>query len=286
MLIPPNVKRLLLSGPSLALGLLVIALLTACAGRPSASLDVRTVSAQAAGDTSDLPIQPLVSDPQNSQPADAVAPSGGLSTPTTTIMKKSISKDPAPAYSVQSPPPAQSSSASPETAAPAVPVSAAAPSTSEQAPQADLEVKPEVGFQAPDFALQTLGGETIRLSDLRGRPVVISYWASWCEPCKEELPVLNSLSQEYASSGIQVITVDAIEQDTLDKVHAIVSQLGLNLTVLLDQKDQFHSSYQQLFFPTSYFVDSHGVIRYVKLGSATADELRAQVNQLINAQFE
>jgi len=281
MLIPPNVKRFLASGVFLALGLLVIGLLTAC----GSSADPRTVSAKAASDASDSVVQPLAPDLQNSQPTIAAAQSGNPAAPARTA-KKSPSKDPAPAYSVQAPPPAQSSSASPEPAAATAPASAAASAASNQPPQTNLEVKPEVGFQAPDFTLQTLDGQTIRLSDLRGHPVVISYWASWCEPCKEELPVLNSLSQEYAGAGIQVITVDAIEQDTVDKVNGLVNQLGLNLPVLLDHQDQFHSSYKQLFFPTSYFVDSSGIIRFVKLGSATAEELRAQVDRLVNNQFE
>lgn len=149
----------------------------------------------------------------------------------------------------------------------------------------DLEVKPEVGFLAPDFTLQTLDGQVIKLADLRGRPVVISYWATWCEPCKEELPILQQMANEYANSGLQIVTVDAIEQDNIDNIQVLLDQLAVNLPVLLDQQNQFQSVYKQLFFPTSYFIDSNGVIRFIKLGDAKETELRTKVEQLVNNQF-
>jgi peroxiredoxin len=169
---------------------------------------------------------------------------------------------------------------SPPAAAPAEAESAAAAQ-----PQLDLETKPEVGSLAPDFTLQTLDGQTVRLADMRGRPVVISYWATWCGPCKIELPILQSLSQQYAQTGIQILTVNAIEQDKVDAVQGLITQMGLTMPVLLDQQNQFQSAYKQLFFPTSYFIDSNGVVRFIKLGDASEAELRGNVEKLINNQL-
>ena len=165
-------------------------------------------------------------------------------------------------------------------------LSSATPTLSVQVAQdLDLEIKPEVGFLAPDFNLQTMDGQVVKLADLRGRPVVISYWATWCEPCKQELPILQQISNEYANSGLLIVTVDAIEQDNIDNIQGLLDQLGINLPVLLDQQNQFQSAYKQLFFPTSYFIDSNGVIRFIKLGDAKETELRTKVEQLVNNQL-
>lgn len=149
----------------------------------------------------------------------------------------------------------------------------------------NLESKAEVGFMAPDFSLQTLDGKTVRLADLRGRAVVISYWATWCNPCKAELPILQKLQAEFASQGLVVLTVNAIEQDNLGEVQALAGQMGLNLPVLLDAENYFQATYKQMFFPTSYYIDANGVIRYIKLGDAPEAEMRTKLELLINNQL-
>lgn len=152
-------------------------------------------------------------------------------------------------------------------------------------PQPALEIKPEVGFQAPNFTLETLHGQSFNLADLRGHPLLINYWATWCEPCKQELPILQKLQQEYAGTGLQVLTIAAIEQDNLGSIQALAQQMGLSLPVLLDYNNQFQSLYKQLFFPTSYFIDANGVVRSIKLGDAKEAELRTKIEQLVNDQF-
>lgn len=150
-------------------------------------------------------------------------------------------------------------------------------------PAVDLSipVEPKIGFRAPDFALQTLGGETVRLSELVGRPVVISYWATWCIPCQQELPILEQLYREYGSQGLVVVTVNAIDQDSLPEVQKMVSQNGMTFPVLLDQGNQFASTYGALFFPTTIFVDASGVIRYIRLGDSSEADLRLKVENLL-----
>jgi peroxiredoxin len=166
-----------------------------------------------------------------------------------------------------------------EPAALAAPVEAAP----KAAPAVDLSipVEPKIGFRAPDFSLQTLNGETIRLSELVGRPVVISYWATWCIPCQKELPILEQLFREYQPQGLMVVTVNAIEQDTRDEVQAMVGEKSMTLPVLLDQGNQFASTYGALFFPTTIFVDASGVIRFIRLGDSSESELRSKVENLM-----
>ncbi len=148
----------------------------------------------------------------------------------------------------------------------------------------DLPVGPQVGFLAPDFSLQTPDGKTINLSDLRGRPLVISYWASWCGPCENEMSILQGVYEQYQASGLTVLAVDAIEQDSISGVTEMVSRLGVTYPVVLDYGDQFADSYNALFFPTSYFVDADGVIQDIALGDSPEAEFQARVERFLASQ--
>jgi cytochrome c biogenesis protein CcmG, thiol:disulfide interchange protein DsbE len=198
----------------------------------------------------------------------------------------SAAKSPEPAAAVQQL--AQAAAAEPAPSAPApAPAEAVAPASvdtaSKSAPAVDLSIpaEPKVGFRAPDFTLQTLGGETMRLSDLIGRPVVISYWATWCIPCQQEIPILQNLAQEYQAQGLTVLTINAIDQDTVQDVQTMVGEKGMTIPVLLDQGSQFASTYGALFFPTTIFVDASGVIRYIRLGDSSEEDLRTKVENLL-----
>jgi peroxiredoxin len=164
----------------------------------------------------------------------------------------------------------------------------AAPANQQPAPVPveDLPpAEPSIGFLAPDFTLQTLDGRTVSLSDFRGRPVVINYWASWCVPCQAELPILESIYQDYQQHGIVILSVNAIEQDNMGDVQGTVTQHALTYPVLLDESEQVWSTYRMLFFPTSLMVDSNGIIREIVLGDTTEENFRAKVDQLIAGNY-
>lgn len=145
-----------------------------------------------------------------------------------------------------------------------------------------LPTQPRVGARAPEFTLQTLDGQAVRLSELIGRPIVISYWATWCIPCQKELPILERLYREYQSQGLLVLTVNAIGQDSLDQVQAMVSEKAMTLPVLLDNGDQFANAYEALFLPTTYYIDIYGVIRFIKMGDSSEEDIRAHVEGLLS----
>ncbi len=149
--------------------------------------------------------------------------------------------------------------------------------------QVDLSLpqEPKVGSRAPNFSLQTLDGQTVTLADLVGRPVVISYWATWCVPCKQELPILQRLNDQYRDQGLVVLTVNAIDQDALDDVQAQVAAMGLTTPVLLDTGSVFAGAYQAAFFPSTYFIDPSGVIRSIKLGDSAEDDLTNKIQSLL-----
>ena len=156
------------------------------------------------------------------------------------------------------------------------------------APQAELSVsniEPAIGSLAPEFSLQTLDGQSVQLSELRGKNLLISYWVTWCIPCIEELPVLNRLYQEYQSEDLVILSVNGIQQDELDKVTATISEMGITLPVALDQSEILWDSYWVRFLPTSFFIDETGIIRYIQLGSLTEENLRIKIEELISDQL-
>jgi cytochrome c biogenesis protein CcmG, thiol:disulfide interchange protein DsbE len=269
------------------LGILLFAFLTACGVGQEESKQFQAASAQAVVDGERLAIPKSQPDSQFSQPSSPVGqPQPAASSQQTKPSEVEVAQ----VASAVDQASVKAEPASPAaTAAPEAPVAAAPsePVISDPAPEpiAQVEVRPEVGFQAPDFTLQTLDGQTVRLSDLKGRPVFITYWSTWCAPCKVELPILERIRQELAHSDIQMLTINAIEQDKLESVQGLVGEMGLTMPVLLDNQNQFQSAYNQLFFPTSYFIDPNGVIRFIKLGDASEADLRANIEKLLNNQL-
>jgi peroxiredoxin len=120
------------------------------------------------------------------------------------------------------------------------------------------------GQRAPEFTLPSLKGSNVALSQLRGKVVLVDFWAQWCEPCKKELPQLDRLSKEYASKGVVVLAVNIDKQR--DNAERMVKQLGLTLDVLLDPAGSVAGTYDLPKMPTSFAIDKKGIIRYVNEG--------------------
>ena len=153
-----------------------------------------------------------------------------------------------------------------------------------QQPQIDLSlpVGPRVGSRAPEFLLQTLDGQSVQISGLYGAPFIMSYWATWCVPCMNELSILGRIYSDYQQQGLKIVTINAIEQDSVDKVQQTVNEMGMSFPVLLDVGDQFANAYQAIFFPTTFYVDETGVIREIVLGDTTEEEFRKKIEQLLS----
>jgi cytochrome c biogenesis protein CcmG, thiol:disulfide interchange protein DsbE len=135
---------------------------------------------------------------------------------------------------------------------------------------------PIVGAPAPDFTLPGIDGTSVRLSDLAGTPVVINFWATWCEPCREELPNLDDAAGRNVG-GLRVLAVESAEPEA--DIAAFLKSLPLDhVTILLDGTGSVRDQYLVLGYPTTVFVDSAGMIRAKKVGtydaSALADSLR------------
>jgi peroxiredoxin len=125
---------------------------------------------------------------------------------------------------------------------------------------------PKEGFSAPDFELISLTGDIVRLSALRGQPVIINLWASWCPPCKAEMPALEAAFLDFRESGLQVLAVNLTTQDSVEAAEAFVSANRLSFPVLLDVNGDVVRSYRLRALPTTFFVDPSGVIQKVVVG--------------------
>jgi cytochrome c biogenesis protein CcmG/thiol:disulfide interchange protein DsbE len=144
----------------------------------------------------------------------------------------------------------------------------------------DRPPAPQVGFAAPDFTLETRDGGAIRLSDLRGQVVVLNFWATWCPPCRAEMPALQQVYAKYRDQGFAVLAVDVAEGEA--QVTPFADQQGLTFPILLDRDGSVSNLYQVRAMPSTYFVDRSGVIRQVTLGGPmTAAFIESQVTGLL-----
>lgn len=126
--------------------------------------------------------------------------------------------------------------------------------------------RPEVGDSAPAINLDRLGGGQTSLGSLRGRPVLVNFWASWCVPCRQEMPELAAAWQARRTSGLEVLAVNLTDQERLKDVEAFVVEFALPFPVLLDKRGRVRERYGLAALPTTYFVDSLGVVRGVHAG--------------------
>lgn len=141
------------------------------------------------------------------------------------------------------------------------------------------ETAPRQGFLAPDFNLATLDGSSVRLSDLRGRPVLINFWASWCGPCRQEMPHLQAAFEAHADEGLVVLGVDQLESPPT--VASFVKEFGLTFLIPLDSDGKVSAAYQARGLPTSFFVDADGVIRDVFTGPMTAGLIESKLETIL-----
>ncbi len=137
---------------------------------------------------------------------------------------------------------------------------------------------PRVGRPAPEFALRDTDGRMRTLADYRGRAVWINFWATWCVPCRRELPDIQRLSDEFAGEGLVVLAVNFLASS--DRAKAFWDDLGLNLPVLLDRSGDVAEQYRLRGFPDSFFIDRDGVLRALQIGFLTEDEMRGKLAEV------
>ena len=144
----------------------------------------------------------------------------------------------------------------------------------------ELPPAPKVGRLAPDFTLTTLDGDSITLSDFRGKSVFVNFWATWCPPCRAEMPDIETIYQEYKDKDLVVIGVDLREAP--DSVRRFVEDGGYNWTFVIDSDGEVATSYWVASIPTSFFVDKHGIIRVIQIGTMTTSTMKRILDAAIN----
>ncbi|GAB4478506.1 MAG: TlpA disulfide reductase family protein [Anaerolineae bacterium] len=137
-----------------------------------------------------------------------------------------------------------------------------------------------IGEPAPDFSAQTPQGETITLSELQGGPVAINFWATWCAPCRAEMPALQAAADAYAAEGLTVLAVNAGEPP--EAVQRFMDEQGLSFPALLDEQGEVVDLYGVEFFPTTYWIDARGIVRARHLGAMTEELIDAYLSELLD----
>jgi peroxiredoxin len=144
---------------------------------------------------------------------------------------------------------------------------------------------PAAGPPAPDFRLRAFDGQSISLSDFAGRVVVLNFWASWCAPCKEEMPTLESVWREFRGRGVVVLGVNVLDERR--KAEAFLHAFGITYPNVFDPGQERMIAYQVTGLPTTVFIDRQRRIRARVaggyLGPAGRDRLRAQILALLEA---
>jgi len=138
---------------------------------------------------------------------------------------------------------------------------------------------PSVGHQAPDFMLPALDSQAVSLGSLRGQVVLVNFWATWCPPCRAEMPAIESVYEHYRDRGLVVLAVNLKEDP--QSVGAFMTQYRLTFPALLDSDGQVSSLYLARVLPSSFFLDRRGVVRAVYYGPMPRSVIVGMIEQLL-----
>lgn len=133
-----------------------------------------------------------------------------------------------------------------------------------------------IGLKAPDFALETLDGKTVKLSDFQGKKVMLNFWATWCPPCKSEMPDMQKF---YTEAGND-ITILAVNIDPEYDVAGFAKEMNITFPILLDKEDKVMNMYQILTIPTTFFIDEKGLIQNKFMGAMTFEQMKKFSDEL------
>jgi len=134
--------------------------------------------------------------------------------------------------------------------------------------------KAEKRITAPEFILDRLAGKPISLKDLRGKVVFLNFWATWCIPCRQEMPAMEKLHRELKGQGLEVVAINY--RETKEEIRKFFDELGLTFTILLDKDGKVSEEYGVWSLPLSYFIDRKGEFVGKAIGSREWDSQEAR----------
>ena len=166
------------------------------------------------------------------------------------------------------------------TAVVSAPASSAQPSAEAET---DAVTSPLLGKPAPDFLLRDVAGHKLSLEDFRGEAVVINFWATWCAPCRVEMPWFIALQQKYAAQGFTVVGIDQDFPEDLPKVPGFAKEMKLNYPVLYGDKTTYDAYGCCEYLPMSYDIDREGTVRIATIGLGDRERMETYVRRLLQA---
>lgn len=159
---------------------------------------------------------------------------------------------------------------------PAQPSSSAQDDTEVEDPGAKLR-----GKQAPGFTLSTLDGKKVSLADYKGRPVLLNFWATWCAPCKIEMPWFEELRKQYAGQGFEILGLTADADAGKDVIAKTAQKIGVTYPILLTD-EKVETAYGGVdYLPMSFYVDKNGTVVEATAGLSSKDEIEANIKKTI-----
>lgn len=130
------------------------------------------------------------------------------------------------------------------------------------------------GDAAPAFSAPTLTGDSVSVASFRGHVVVLNVWATWCVPCRREMPLLDSLSREFSDQGVRVVGVSIDASDAGESIASFVDQYHIGFTILHDGAGQIQSTYKMRGVPETFLIDATGKIRKHWLGGIDGPDIK------------
>ncbi|MDA2382430.1 redoxin domain-containing protein [Bacillus cereus] len=140
----------------------------------------------------------------------------------------------------------------------------------------------EIGKSAPDFELTKLDGTNVKLSDLKGKKVILNFWATWCGPCQQEMPDMEAFYKEN-KENVEILAINYTPSEKgggEEKVSNFAKEKGITFPILLDKNIDVTTAYKVITIPTSYFIDTKGVIQDKFIGPMTQKEMEKRVAKL------
>lgn len=133
--------------------------------------------------------------------------------------------------------------------------------------------------KAPNFILNTVDGGQVELAELKGKGVLINFWGSWCGPCKNEMPAIQSAYDTYKDQGFEVLAINLGEKE--EKINRYLEEMpSLSFPILLDD-NKVSSDYQMYSLPTSYFVNPDGTLQHMQIGELSEEELHVFIQEIL-----
>ena len=143
-------------------------------------------------------------------------------------------------------------------------------------------VPAKVDYAAPDLILEDLDGNTVSLKDYLGSVVLVNLWATWCPPCRAEMPAIEKVYQEYKDQGFVVLAINMTYQDDPFEVVPFTEQYGLTFPILLEETGDVASAYQLNSLPSSFFINRDGIIDDIVIGGPMSEALlRTRIERIL-----